>query len=296
MGQRGPGRPGRVARAADAADRGVRRAGHPGQLRRDQPAAAAGRRSPPTDWDATMAVNLTAPFLLGQRFGPAHGRARLGADHQHRPRQQATRAFGNSGGYGASKGGLAALTRSQSEAWAPPGVCCNAVCPGFVPTPLTPHVAARPGAVGGDGGPDDDRPQRVAGGLRRGRRVPGLPGQRLRDRPDHLRGRRVLRHAQKRGVGLFCRCGTAECSVWQDDEAVPPRPPRISKRTSSTSTSPRRCAAATSSTPTGHLPARAPRRPGRPEAGAAPDPVPDERDGPAARTARTSSAPGWSAR
>ena len=23
------------------------------------------------DWDATMAVNLTAPFLLGQRFGPA---------------------------------------------------------------------------------------------------------------------------------------------------------------------------------------------------------------------------------
>ena len=41
--------------------------------------------------------------------------------------QQAQRAFANSGGYGASKGGLAALTRSQSEAWARSGVCCNSV-------------------------------------------------------------------------------------------------------------------------------------------------------------------------
>jgi NAD(P)-dependent dehydrogenase (short-subunit alcohol dehydrogenase family) len=54
------------------------------------------------------------------------------------------RAFGNSGGYGASKGGLVSLTRSQSEAWAPHGVCCNAVSPGFVATPLTAPVAADP--------------------------------------------------------------------------------------------------------------------------------------------------------
>ena len=58
--------------------------------------------------------------------------------------QQAARAFGNSGGYGASKGGLAALTRSQSEAWAPSGVCCNSLCPGFVPTRLNAHVARDP--------------------------------------------------------------------------------------------------------------------------------------------------------
>jgi gluconate 5-dehydrogenase len=58
--------------------------------------------------------------------------------------QQAGRAFGNSGGYGASKGGLAALTRSQSEAWARSGVCCNSVCPGFVATPLTVAVASDP--------------------------------------------------------------------------------------------------------------------------------------------------------
>ena len=95
------------------------------------------------DWDLTLAVNLTAPFLLGQRFGPlmaARGWGRI----INVTSQQASRAFSNSGGYGASKGGLAALTRSQSEAWARSGVCCNSVCPGFVATRLNAAVAADP--------------------------------------------------------------------------------------------------------------------------------------------------------
>ena len=97
----------------------------------------------PDQWDLTMAVNLTAPFLLGQRFGPsmaARGWGRI----VNVTSQQAGRAFANSGGYGASKGGLAALTRSQSEAWARSGVCCNSVCPGFVPTRLNAAVASDP--------------------------------------------------------------------------------------------------------------------------------------------------------
>ncbi|MGH3256034.1 MAG: SDR family NAD(P)-dependent oxidoreductase [Streptosporangiaceae bacterium] len=95
------------------------------------------------EWDVTMAVNLTAPFLLGQRFGPlmaARGWGRI----INVTSQQAQRAFGHSGAYGASKAGLAALTRSQSEAWARSGVCCNALCPGFVATPLTAAVAGDP--------------------------------------------------------------------------------------------------------------------------------------------------------
>jgi NAD(P)-dependent dehydrogenase (short-subunit alcohol dehydrogenase family) len=95
------------------------------------------------DWDLTMAVNLTAPFLLGQRFGPAMASRGWGRIINVTS-QQAHRAFGSSGGYGASKGGLTALTRSQSEAWAPSGVCCNAVCPGFVPTRLNAAVANDP--------------------------------------------------------------------------------------------------------------------------------------------------------
>jgi NAD(P)-dependent dehydrogenase (short-subunit alcohol dehydrogenase family) len=95
------------------------------------------------DWDLTMAVNLTAPFLLGQRFEPAMAARGFGRIINVTS-QQAQRAFANSGGYGASKGGLAALTRSQSEAWAGSGVCCNSVCPGFVPTRLNAHLAADP--------------------------------------------------------------------------------------------------------------------------------------------------------
>src|ERR1700739_213981 len=94
-------------------------------------------------WDLMVAVNLTAPYLLGQRFGPemaARGWGRI----INVTSQQALRAFGNSGGYGATKGGLAALTRSQSEAWASSGVCCNSLCPGFVPTRLNAHVARDP--------------------------------------------------------------------------------------------------------------------------------------------------------
>ena len=95
------------------------------------------------DWDTTIAVNLTAPFLLGQWFGPVMAERGFGRIINVTS-QQAQRAFANSGGYGASKGGLASLTRSQSEAWAASGVCCNSVCPGFVPTRLNAHVAADP--------------------------------------------------------------------------------------------------------------------------------------------------------
>ena len=94
-------------------------------------------------WDQTLAVNLTAPFLLGQRFGPgmaARGWGRI----INVTSQQYHRAFGHSGGYGASKAALAALTRSQSEAWSSSGVCCNSLCPGFVATPLTAPVASDP--------------------------------------------------------------------------------------------------------------------------------------------------------
>lgn len=94
-------------------------------------------------WDQCMAVNLTAPFLLGQRFAPsmaARGWGRI----INVASQQAFRAFGNSGAYGASKGGLMSLTRSQAEEWSRSGVCCNAVVPGFVATPMTAQVASDP--------------------------------------------------------------------------------------------------------------------------------------------------------
>jgi len=88
------------------------------------------------DWDRVMAVNLDAPFLLGQAYGPrmaARGFGRI----INLASQQSIRAFGNSGAYGVSKAGIAALTRSQAEAWSSSGVCCNAIAPGFVRTAMT---------------------------------------------------------------------------------------------------------------------------------------------------------------
>jgi Short-chain dehydrogenases of various substrate specificities len=49
-----------------------------------------------------MAVNLTAPFLLGQRFGPDMAERGWGRIINVTS-QQAARAFGNSGGYGAPR-------------------------------------------------------------------------------------------------------------------------------------------------------------------------------------------------
>jgi NAD(P)-dependent dehydrogenase (short-subunit alcohol dehydrogenase family) len=116
--------------------------------------SAAVNRRPPMDeltqddWDVTLEANLTAPFLLGQAFGPrmaARGWGRI----INVASQQAFRAYGNSGAYGVAKAGLVALTRSQAEAWSPRGVCCNAIAPGVVHTPLTEPVFADPGKVAG---------------------------------------------------------------------------------------------------------------------------------------------------
>jgi gluconate 5-dehydrogenase len=91
-------------------------------------------------WDTTMAVNLEAPYLLGQRFGPGMAERGFGRII-HITSQQAHRAFVQSGAYGVSKGGLESLARSQAEAWSPHGVTCNTLVPGFVLTPLNARLA-----------------------------------------------------------------------------------------------------------------------------------------------------------
>ena len=94
-------------------------------------------------WDTTMAVNLEAPYLLGQRFGPGMAERGFGRII-HITSQQAHRAFVDSGAYGVSKGALESLARSQAEAWSPHGVTCNTLVPGFVMTPLNARLTADP--------------------------------------------------------------------------------------------------------------------------------------------------------
>ncbi|MEW9529510.1 SDR family NAD(P)-dependent oxidoreductase [Microbispora sp. NPDC049125] len=100
----------------------------------------------PGDYDETIAVNLTAPFLLGQHFGPrmaSNGWGRI----INIGSQQSISAFGDSGVYGAAKAAICGLTRSQAEAWSKAGVTSNTIIPGFVLTPLTEPAQAVPGRV-----------------------------------------------------------------------------------------------------------------------------------------------------
>jgi NAD(P)-dependent dehydrogenase (short-subunit alcohol dehydrogenase family) len=95
------------------------------------------------DFDLHMALHLRAPFLLTQAFAPAmaergHGRIINLAS------LQSTRAFPNSAPYGAGKGGIVQLTRAIAEEWSKHGVTCNAIAPGFFPTPLTEPVFSDP--------------------------------------------------------------------------------------------------------------------------------------------------------
>lgn len=94
-------------------------------------------------WEETIALNLTLPFFIAQALVPAMRKRRWGRIINIAS-LQTFRAFGNGIAYGASKGGIAQLTRAMAEAWSPHGINANALAPGFFPTDLTGPVFADP--------------------------------------------------------------------------------------------------------------------------------------------------------
>ncbi len=94
-------------------------------------------------WDRTMALNLGAPFFLSQALAPAMAERGWGRIVNFAS-LQSYRAFPGGVAYGASKGGVAQLTRALAEAWSPRGINVNAIGPGFFPTELTAAVFADP--------------------------------------------------------------------------------------------------------------------------------------------------------
>lgn len=92
-------------------------------------------------FDLHMALHVRAPFLLTQALAPAMAERRFGRI-LNVASLQSYRALPNSAPYGAAKGAVVQLTRAIAEAWSPRGVTCNAIAPGFFPTPLTEAVFA----------------------------------------------------------------------------------------------------------------------------------------------------------
>lgn len=95
----------------------------------------------PDDFDRHLAVHLRAPFRLTQLLAPRMAERGWGRI-LNIASLQSVRAFPDSAPYGAAKGGVVQLTRAIAEAWSSRGITCNAIAPGFFPTPLTAPVFA----------------------------------------------------------------------------------------------------------------------------------------------------------
>lgn len=117
----------------------------------------------PDGWDDTINLNLAVPFFLSRCFVPHMAEQNWGRIINFAS-LQSHRAFPDSLSYGASKGGVAQMTRAMAQAWSPQGITANAIGPGFFRTELTapvfadPERAARNAAqtcIGRNGEPED---------------------------------------------------------------------------------------------------------------------------------------------
>lgn len=93
------------------------------------------------DWDRVIAVNLRGMFVMAQEF------VRL-VIAQDRPAVVINMASTNALGgeedyahYNASKGGVLQLTRSMAVELGAKGIRVNALCPGYIDTPLNREIA-----------------------------------------------------------------------------------------------------------------------------------------------------------
>jgi NAD(P)-dependent dehydrogenase (short-subunit alcohol dehydrogenase family) len=111
-------------------------------------AAAPLARTSDADWERMLELNLTAPFRMLRRTVPGmveRGFGRVVAIAS----VAAKRGEPYIAAYAASKHGLLGLVRSAAQELATTGVTVNAVCPGYVDTPMTDGTVATISATTG---------------------------------------------------------------------------------------------------------------------------------------------------
>ncbi len=119
-------------------DNVVARHGRPGILVN---AAGITRRGPAEelpirDWDDTIAVNLTAAFVLSQAFARYSITAGAGGSIINIGSMMNFAARKTTAAYTASKGGIGQLTKALAVDWADRSIRVNAIAPGYIRTQL----------------------------------------------------------------------------------------------------------------------------------------------------------------
>ncbi|MCW5982235.1 MAG: SDR family oxidoreductase [Bryobacteraceae bacterium] len=87
------------------------------------------------EWDRVLSVNLRGAFLCARAAIP-HMRAQGGGAIVNIASVHANFGFAGASHYDASKGGMVAFTRTLALENGPDGIRVNAICPGYIDTPL----------------------------------------------------------------------------------------------------------------------------------------------------------------
>ncbi len=112
------------------------------------PAAGMNQRQPVQEveratYDRLMDVNLRAPYFLAQAALP-HLIAAGGGKIIHIGSLTTSWGIGNLSVYGMTKSAIGQLTRASAVEWAAHNIQVNAICPGWIETPLTKPLWADP--------------------------------------------------------------------------------------------------------------------------------------------------------
>jgi NAD(P)-dependent dehydrogenase (short-subunit alcohol dehydrogenase family) len=113
--------------------------------------AGTSRRAPfleitVADWDRIIAVNLRGMFLVAQAVTALMARRGTGGVVINMSSTNGIAGEEDYAHYNASKGGVLLLTKTMAVELGPLGIRVNALCPGYISTPLNTAIAAGLGA------------------------------------------------------------------------------------------------------------------------------------------------------
>jgi NAD(P)-dependent dehydrogenase (short-subunit alcohol dehydrogenase family) len=104
------------------------------------------------EWERVIAINLTGTFLVAKAaLARMIDQPRVDGERGSIVTLASVEGIeGTAGGsvYNAAKGGVVLLTKNIALDYGPSGIRANAICPGFIETPLTESVFGLPGMEG----------------------------------------------------------------------------------------------------------------------------------------------------